>query len=88
MKVHATSLSLFVGFAIIATACTSRGEGPPPVAPTGRVRPALHAGSWYPAEPTVLRRAIEKRRERRYSPSTMISTLRKSSGWLSACSEM
>lgn len=58
---HATLVSVLLCSAIIAAACTSRGKSPPPQTDTGRVRAAVHAGSWYPGEPEVLRQELVTR---------------------------
>ncbi len=68
MKAHPLHLASLVAFlgvsAATVTTCTSRGESPPPETSAGRVRPAVHAGSWYPGDPAALRREIDGRLQR------------------------
>lgn len=53
-----TKLSLPLVCLLLLAHCKQREA---PQQPPGRIRPAAHAGSWYPAEPDALRAAIQQR---------------------------
>jgi AmmeMemoRadiSam system protein B/AmmeMemoRadiSam system protein A len=52
---------LVLTLALWVAGCGDGGPSPPASAQPGDVRPAVHAGSWYPDDPDVLRREIESR---------------------------
>ncbi len=64
-------LIVLVSCTVSLSACRTHAESAPPGRrqEVGPMRPATHAGSWYPAEPEALRRKIQARLARHRPPA-------------------